>query len=199
MYCPRCGAEPNENLKYCKVCGANLHAVRSAVDAKENLVAAPGKPWYAEMAVSDAELRRRVEELYHERGIAPEVTRSNEIKGGVITASAGIALSIFLYVFMNGLILGGNVSPGAAEILGRIWLVGIIPIFVGLALIVNGVFVTKRLAEMARRAVGPELGSFKPGNDTLAIGTGDTTEFVSAGFSVTEDATKHLTNQPQHR
>ena len=42
-----------------------------------------------------------------------------------------------------GNILSGK-AQGAEELLSRIWIAGLIPIFVGIALIVNGVFVSKR-------------------------------------------------------
>ena len=35
MFCPRCGSSQSEELKFCKSCGANLYAVRQAVDTRE--------------------------------------------------------------------------------------------------------------------------------------------------------------------
>ena len=32
MFCPRCGATQNEELKFCKSCGVNLNAVRQLVE-----------------------------------------------------------------------------------------------------------------------------------------------------------------------
>src|ERR1700741_483423 len=118
MFCPRCGSNQSDDLKFCKVCGANLAAVRQAVDTRETSEKVDrNQPWFAEMARSDAESKRRQEELDHLRGIAPEVRRYNEIKGGVITGSVGLGFAIFLNVFFQGLILSGNVSPQTAEIL----------------------------------------------------------------------------------
>ena len=193
MYCPRCGSNQNEEVKFCTVCGANLSAVRQAVETRETAgTIDPNKPWFADMALSDADSKRRKEELDHRRGISAEVKRHNEIKGGVIVSSIGLALSIFLFVFMQGIILGG-VSPEAAEILSRLWVAGLLPLFLGIALIVNGVFVSKRLAEITRRAA--QTGSTLPERDTnpLALKSGETTEFLPPGFSVTEGTTKHLT------
>jgi hypothetical protein len=193
MFCPRCGANQSEELKFCKLCGANLYAVRQVVDTRETGEKTDSnKPWFAEMALFDAESKRRKEELDHRRGITPEVTRYNEIKGGVITASVGLAFAIFLNVFFQGLILSGKVSADTAEILSRIWIVGVIPLFIGISLIVNGVFVSKRLAEIAKRAAQP--GSSLPEKDTnpLELRSGETTEFIPARFSVTEQTTKHL-------
>lgn len=190
MFCPRCGFTQDEELKFCKSCGANLYAVRQVVDTRETdkQQLSASKPWYAEMAAHDAESKRRQEELDHRRGIAPEVTRYKEIKAGVITASVGFAFAIFVHVFMKGLILSGNVDAGAAEILSRIWLAALIPFMVGLALIINGLFVSKKLAEVVRRASNIEEKETNP----LELRSAETTEFIPANYSVTEDTTKHL-------
>ena len=195
MFCPRCGSNQSDDLKFCKVCGANLFAVRQAVETRET----GGKidrnqPWFAEMAISDAESKRRKEELDHWRGITPEVRRYNEIKGGVITGSVGLGFAIFLNVFMHGLILSGSVSPQTAEILSRLWVAGVIPLLIGMALIINGVFVSKRLAEIARQAAQTGSSLEEKGTNPLELRSGDTTEFVSPGFSVTEETTKHLSS-----
>ena len=74
------------------------------------------KTWVAEMFQSAEEATRRKAELERQQGITPEVKRYNEIKAGVITASVGLALAIFLFVFMGGIILGGKVSTMLLEI-----------------------------------------------------------------------------------
>lgn len=189
MFCPRCGSAQNDELKFCKSCGANLYAVRQVVDTREtNKQVSPGKPWYAEMAIYKDESKIRQEELDHRRGIAPEITRYKEIKAGVITGSVGLGFAIFLHVFMKGLILSGNISDGAGEILSRVWLAGLIPFMVGLALIINGVFVSKKLAEVVKRASNIEEKETNPPE----LRSADTTEFIPASYSVTEDTTKHL-------
>lgn len=196
MFCPRCGASQQEELKFCKVCGANLYAVRQAVDTKDTGESSTHrKPWYAEMTLSDAESRRRKEELDHQRGIDAEIKRHNEIKAGVITGGVGLALAIVIHIFMNGLILSGNVSSNTAQILSRLWIAGVIPMFVGLALIINGVVVSKRLAEITRRAAQSELPAAEIESDPLILAAGQTTEFVPANLSVTEDTTRHLTHR----
>jgi len=200
MFCPRCGSNQSEDLKFCKVCGANLSAVRQAVDTRNaGEKTDRSKPWFAEMTLSDAESRRRQEELDHQRGIGPELKRYNEIKGGVITASTGLALTIFLHVFMKGLIVSGSVSPEAAQILSRLWVAGVIPLFIGIALIINGMFVSKRQAEVSRRAAQTGFGPSEKDTHPLELQSGQTTEFIPSGFSVTEGTTKHLRNHGQNQ
>jgi hypothetical protein len=193
MFCPRCGSSQSEELKFCKVCGANLYAVRQAVDARDTGEKTDSNnPWFAALTLSDAASKRRKEELDHQRGLTPEVKRYNEIKGGVITGSVGSALLIFLNVFMQGLIQSGNVTPETAQILSRLWVAGVIPLFVGIALIINGVFVSKRLAEISRQAAQGGLSLPEKDRHPLELRTGESTEFIPSGFSVTEGTTKHL-------
>jgi len=188
MFCPRCGATQVEELKFCKSCGVNLNAVRQLVDPKEG-----GKKfdwsetWVAEMFLSGSAHERRKLELERARGLTPEVKRYNEIKAGVITGSVGLALMIFLSVMMQGIILGGKIPDDTAEILSRVWIAGVIPLFVGIALIINGVFVSKKIVEAANREALPQRNI-----DTNLLRSPDTAEFAPTGFSVTEETTRHL-------
>jgi hypothetical protein len=186
-------------LKFCKTCGANLHAVRLAVVARgEGEKFDWSKTWVAEMFLSEAERNRRNEEVERQRGITPEVKRYNEIKAGVITACVGLGVMIFLYVFMQGIILSGQNSPGDDEILRRVWISGIIPFFVGLALIINGLFVSKRQAEVARRSMHTAPDSLNQSPDPLkaaqpnSLRPADTSEIIPPDFSVTDSTTRHL-------
>jgi hypothetical protein len=193
MFCPRCGSSQSEDLRFCKVCGANLAAVMQVAAVRE-----PdenfdwSRTWVAEMFMSAAEKKRRKAELERLNGVTPEIRRYHEIKAGVIVSSVGIALAIFLFVFMGGLIASGKVSPEVAEILSRLWIAGVIPLFVGFALITNGVVVSKRLVEAAKRdaQMGPERFDGEAKRPVLR--PADTNEFSASPFSVTEQTTKHL-------
>jgi len=202
MFCPQCGSSQSDELKFCKSCGANLAAVRLAAVSREDAEKFDwSKTWVAEMFMSESERRRRTELLERERGITPEVKRYNEIKAGVITASVGIGVMIFLAVFMQGIILSGQNSTGDNEILGRIWVAGVIPFFVGLALIVNGLFVSKSQAEAARRSLkadpnSPDTRAVTNSLDEPALprslNSADTNEFIPPDFSITDSTTRHL-------
>ena len=198
MICPRCGSSQSEELKFCKSCGANLSALRQVLATRETGGKIDwSKTWVAEMFESAEEAQRRKAELDRQRGITPEVKRYIEIKAGVITASAGLAIGIFLFVFMQGLILGGKVSPDTAEILSRLWIAGVIPLFVGIALMVNGLFVSKKMLEAARRAGELPPSPGQPDTTPRSLPSADTTEFIPSGFSVTEQTTKHLRSSGQ--
>lgn len=187
MFCPRCGATQTEDLKFCKTCGVNLHAVRQIVEAKEG-----GKKfdwsetWVAEMFLSGDAHERRKLELERARGLTPEVKRYNEIKAGVITGSVGLASMLVLSVLMQGLISGGKFPDDTAELMSRLWIAGVIPLFVGIALIINGVFVSKQIVEAANR----ELHARDPSSNLLQ--PQNTAEFVPRNLSVTEETTRHL-------
>src|SRR5437764_353139 len=144
MFCPQCGSTQPDELNFCKACGANLGAVRQAVLSGQ----APAKrdwtkSWIEDVLRSSGESARKEHEIELLTGTTPDIRRRNEVKAGVITSSVGIALMVFLRFLMEGIILGGNVPPGDAEILSRVWLAGFIPFMVGIALIINGVFVSK--------------------------------------------------------
>ncbi len=198
MFCPRCGSTQDDQLKFCKSCGANLYAVRQVVDTRDvGRKFDWGNTWVAEMFMSGEEAVRRKVEIERRQGLTPEVKRYNEIKAGVITGFAGIGVAILLFALMEGIVLGGNVSAAAAEILSRLWVVGLIPVFVGIALIVNGLFVSKKLVELARRnsQTDSSLGPGEP--EPQLLRSADTNEFIPSNFSVTEDTTKHLKSSSQ--
>src|SRR5215510_14176294 len=184
MFCPQCGSQQSDDLKFCKLCGANLQAVLHAMATRETGEKFDwSKTWVAEMFLSEGERERRKEELERQRGITPDMKRYREIKAGVITSCIGLGVAIFLYVLMQGIILSGNVPPGAAEILRRIWVAGTIPLFIGIALIINGLFVSKRVAEITRQ--GSQTGSNISGRETEphSLPAADTSEFIPSGVS----------------
>ena len=93
---------------------------------------------------------------------------------------------------MNGLINGGKLPEDTAEILSHVWTVGVIPLFVGIALIVNGVFVSKKIVDAAKKTSLPGREVTPP-----LIRSADTNEFVPNRFSVTEGTTKHLSSSSE--
>jgi|SRR5215471_13019737 len=182
MFCPQCGSNQSDELKFCKACGSNLQVVRQFLISGEKSGKIDwSKTWLAEMFLSHAELDRL-------RGVTPEIKRANEVKAGVITSSVGLGIAIFLWVFMDGIILGTGISQGTAYILSRLWIAGVIPFLVGLGLIFNGVFVSKKLV---KGSGANEPAAPLPETDLRSLRSADTTEFAPR-LSVTEGTTKHL-------
>ena len=196
MLCPRCSSNQSDDIKFCTFCGANLQAVREALDAPGlGKKFDWGNTWVAEMFMSGQMAEMRKLEMERRMGITPEVKRYNEIKAGVIVSSVGFGLAIFLHMFMKG--IAAQVAPDEAEILTRIWVVGIIPFMVGLALIINGMVVSKRIVEAQERAMKEGLKEEKAldeGQSVRGLRPADTSEFIPTNFSVTDGTTRHLEN-----
>ena len=53
MFCPGCGLQVNDDLKFCRQCGANLHSVREAMASRSTREKFDwSKTWWAEMIYS---------------------------------------------------------------------------------------------------------------------------------------------------
>ena len=193
MICPRCASTQSDDIKFCTSCGANLEAVRGVLERRE-----PGKKfewndtWVAEMFMSGKAAQARKIELERAMGITPEIKRYQEIKAGVIVSSIGVGLAIFLHIFMKG--VAGQVDDDTAQIITRIWIAGIIPFMVGLALIINGLVVSKKLVEIAEREQAKNL---EEGATPRVLRPADTSQFIPTRMSVTEGTTRHLSNAEQ--
>lgn len=191
MICPRCASNQGDDIRFCTSCGANLQAVREALQAPESA----GKfnwnnTWVAEMFMSGQANELRKREMERLLGITPEIKRYNEIKAGVIVSCVGIGVSIFLHFIMHAI---AAQNPRDAELLNSIWLAGVIPFMVGLALIINGVVVSKKMVAVMER----EQNKAKSLDEGAApsprgLKSADTNEFIPANYSVTDSTTRHL-------
>jgi hypothetical protein len=191
MFCPKCGSSQSDDLRFCKQCGSNLAAVRMAVSNPETAENFDwSKTWVAEMFMTHEERDRK-------RGVTPEARRRAEIKSGVITSSVGLGAMIFLYFLMQGIILSGQNSPGDEQILSRIWIAGVIPFFIGLALIVNGLIVSTMFTRSEKKRQETERAdTLDKAHEPEFLPPADTNELFPAGFSVTDETTRHL-KQPR--
>ena len=193
MFCPQCGSTHPDGLNFCKSCGANLGAVREAVQTGQPPAKFDWtKTWVAEMFLSSEQSVLKERELERLKGITPEVKRRNEIKAGVITSSVGIGLMVFLYIFMEGVILSGKPDPGVVEILRRVWIAGIIPVMVGIALIINGAYVSTLFSRKDELSSTNAPNALDGKNSTEYLPPADTNDLFPAGFSVTDETTQHL-------
>ena len=150
MFCPGCGFQASDDLKFCRQCGSNL------------------------------------------RSVTAEEKRLNEIKGGVITSFVGVGVMIFLRLFLE--VVARQKSPGDAEILRSVWMTGIIPFMVGLGIIFNGLFISRRIVKLKERQEQTS-GFASPTPAALPAKTTDqlvANAAQSVGASVTEDPTANL-------
>ena len=188
MYCPRCGTTQDDQLRFCKSCGVNLHAVRQVIDKRATEEKSDlGKTRVGEIFRSSEENEEGKLEMERQSGITAEIERLSEIKDGVIVASVGVGVSILLLILMQGVTLGKLISPAMAEILSRLWIVGIVPFLLGAALIINGLVIGKKIVELAKRSA-----ELKSGNEPLSLSSAETSELIPSQFSVTEGTTRHL-------
>lgn len=191
MICPRCASNQGDDIKFCTSCGANLQAVREALQAPD----ASGKfnwsnTWVADMFMSGQAAELRKQEMERRLGITPEVKRYDEIKAGVIVSCVGIGVSIFLLFLMNAI---ANQNPNDGDILRSVWLAGIIPFMVGIALIINGVVVSKKMVEVMEREQN-KARNLEEGSAPRGLRSPDTNEFIPVNYSVTDSTTRHLEN-----
>src|SRR5262249_2397352 len=107
MFCPGCGAEDRTRTQFCRSCGAELHAVRSVIEKTETHTRAA--------AAAREEIRRAIADKIEEINSAsdlklvvehvlpqienflesPAERRLRQVRGGIITASVGLALILF--------------------------------------------------------------------------------------------------------
>jgi hypothetical protein len=184
MFCPGCAYQAGDDLNFCRQCGANLRGVREAMTSPTEVKS--DWSWAAQLKLAH--------EIQDKMRGTPEERRLKEIKGGVITSFVGIGLMIFLYFFFD--VVANYKSPDDAWI-RALWLVGIIPFLIGIGIIFNGLFVSRRLLKLKEQQA--ETGK----SASLILSThpaalpAKTTNQLSADsspdrYSVTEEATEHF-------
>jgi hypothetical protein len=193
MFCPGCGLQANDELKFCRQCGANLRGVRESMLSRSTEEKFDwSKTWVAEMFLTEDEQRRRRGVTPEDARLKEEEKRINEIKGGLITTFVGIGVMIFLF-FLFERVPENNFSYDD-EILHSVWMAGVIPILIGVALMINGFFLSRRLVKLKEQQAQAAL-SVAPAPVALPAKTTDhlITEAAPAeGFSVIENTTAHL-------
>lgn len=187
MFCPQCGTETHEQLKFCKQCGTNLRRVQG--------VLGKGGAGFKGNEATDwnrVALEEYEEERARKRKKSPEEKRLDEIKGGVITACVGLGVTIFLFFLFNAL---ANTAPeNERDIFRAIPFAGLLPFLIGLGIIFNGLFISKRIVALKRQREQAELAPrLFPVADTASVPRlAEPDQQASNDFSVTEPTTTRL-------
>jgi hypothetical protein len=192
MYCPSCGIEASDQTKYCTKCGVNLRRVKGVLGkggasfSEENIW---GTTWTEEARRARIEeQRKRIEER---RKKTPEEKRLEEIKGGVITSSVGFGLMVFLGFLFNA--IATVIDGPEANILRSLWAIGLIPFMIGMGIIFNGLFVSKRIVELKRQQErNDQRTPLFSAPDTSPVARLVESQSPISDFSITETTTTKL-------
>jgi hypothetical protein len=185
MYCPSCGTEASDQTKYCTKCGVNLRRVRGVL-GKGGASVREGDNWQR------ATLEDWKAEREEKRKKTPEEKRLNEIKGGVITSSVGLGVMIFLSLLFDA--IASTIDGQASNILRSLWVVGLIPFMVGMGLLINGLFVSKRIVDLRRQqeTKGRQAPLFSAPETSPVARLVEPSQSPISDFSVTETTTTKL-------
>jgi len=187
MFCPTCGTETREPLKFCKKCGTNLKRVQGVMGKGGAGVIAQSPAGWDQLALEEYR-----EERERKKKKTPEEKRYEEIKAGIITSCVGLGVMIFFSFLFNA--IANTVEGPEANILRSLWAVGLVPFLIGLGITFNGLIVSKRIIELKRQQVdaAPKpLFSAVPVTAQVPQLTGSSLEPV-ADFSITEPTTSKL-------
>jgi hypothetical protein len=186
MFCPGCGFQVGDDLKFCKQCGANLRGAREAMTSSS---AGEKLEWNKTWSEShQEEARKRLNPT-------PEEKRLTEIKEGVLTIFTGVGAMIFLYFFFEA--VAKRAGEGADIIRSLYWL-GIVLVLIGAGMIFNGLFISQRLVKPKEQQMQPPLFESSAEAAYVIAEPAKTTDQLivdaapSGGASVAEDPTLHL-------
>jgi hypothetical protein len=185
MYCPSCGTEASDQTKYCVKCGVNLRRVKGVL-GKGGAGSKMGDDWeslWREEQRSKIDARRKK---------TPEEKRLNEIKAGVIVSNVGFGLMIFLSLLFSA--IASTMDGPEANILRSLWAVGLVPFMVGLGILFNGLFISKRIVELKRQQeqADQQPSLFSAPNTSPVARLIEPAQSPILDFSVTETTTTKL-------
>jgi hypothetical protein len=202
MYCPSCGSEERQLSQFCRACGTDLRVVRTSLEKPDAITAsAVSAREQIGLAIADQVRQMRSgKDLEHiaedvlpsfEKFLeSPEERRLRRLRGGVITASVGFALTLIMFF---AALDKSDFFPFMVP--------GFITFMVGIGIIINGLLFTvmrKQLPgdvndALAQRALDSAQNrmTFEPtlaGGSTNELGPGANPQLIS----VTEHTTHHL-------
>jgi hypothetical protein len=193
MYCPSCGTETGDQTKYCVKCGVNLRRVQGAL-GKGDAGGGDGNDrepaWLTEIHKARIEERRRLRDEHRKK--TPEEKRFNEIKTGVIVSSVGFGLMVFLNLLFGA--IASTMDGPEANVLRSLWAVGLVPFMIGVGILFNGFFISKRIVELKRQQEQPDQQQslFSAPNTSPVARLVEQAQSPIQDFSITETTTTKL-------
>ena len=194
MFCPSCGSEERQISQFCRVCGADLRAVRVSLE-KPDAITASAVSARDEIghAIADRirdletaqDLKQVVEDVLPEIEKfleSPQQRRMRTVRQGVVTSAVGLGATLFFLIWgLNDremLIFAG---------------LGITTFLIGLGLMVNALLFT--VPKQSAPPVSLDAGQLKQLSrpaDRITDRELATAEPLAAPPSVTEQTTHHL-------
>lgn len=209
MFCPNCGSEESPLNQYCRACGANLNAVRAALERPDEITASAigareeiGRAVAAKIkeTQSVAELRQLTWELLplvteflespDEKRAKREEQRLKRIRSGVITSAVGLGITLLV-------VLVGPVIKPDMLLLAPI---GLLVFLIGLGIIINGLLFSvsrKKLPEQSTDAGKEKLLAQLSGTSKIPpVQFASPERRTAVPSSVTEHTTHQLSDKP---
>ncbi len=196
MFCPGCGSEDIQASQFCRTCGADMRVIRRAMASPDLITASAvsardeiGRAVAAKIreTKSTKDLAKVTEEVLPEIEKfleSPEEKRLRRLRNGSIVSSVGLGVAIALSILSTFII------DDRAEMMFLAGL-GLITFFLGIGLILNGVFLTVPKRSLPERdpAFEPEILPGQPQSFLEMPAKAETNDLFP---SVTEHTTKHL-------
>jgi hypothetical protein len=195
MFCPDCGLEDKQANQFCRACGTDLRQVRTALERPDTITASAvsardeisraiaakirDSRSPEDLAVVAEDVLPELEKFLE----SPEEKRLRRLRVGTIVSSIGVGGAL-------GLTLA-SIFGGDRELMLFAGL-GVVCFFIGLSIILNGLFLTiprKELADRGDNADRQRALDLKPPAETRDLVLPESRDVFS---SVTEHTTQHL-------
>ena len=144
MFCPSCGLEEKHSNQYCRACGTDLRPVRFALEKPDNITASAALA-RDEISRAFAQKIRETQDAIEMKIVAedvlpqiekflesPEEKRLRRIRTGSIISFVGLGVTIAF--FIASIVADKDLIVVAGA--------GLVTFFIGLAFVVNGLFLT---------------------------------------------------------
>ena len=194
MFCPACGIEERQANQFCRACGADLGRVRIAVASPDNITAASVSA-RDEIGRAVAARIRETENAYELKKVAedvlpeiekflesPQEKKMRRMRIGTILSCIGIGATI-------GISLASLAMRDDSVLL--LAAMGLVTFFIGLAFILNGIFLTVPNENVQNRSSDADSQRALDGlsGETNELNAPHPSKLFS---SVTDNTTKHL-------